>query len=142
MAKKKIDKIVKNKVPVYDDSSIDVKEKDVDKIKERYGMYIGYSGAKATLHLIKEVLQNSIDEVEPGFGTKIIVTIKKIKSGLQIRVVDDGRGIPQGKMLELCTVLQASGKFAKGGAYKYAAGMNGNRFAVLKTLLCGDNLRA
>lgn len=119
--------MAKKKAAVYDESSIQVIKDDIKRLQERYNMYIGYSQLKAFLHLLKEILQNSLDEcmVEESTGDHVLIRYDektKIAS-----VIDNGRGIPHGAIINAFTYIQSSGKFNKGegSAYKYAAGENG-----------------
>ena len=116
--------MAKNK-NTYNAEDIEVVELDVDKIKKRPDMYIGYSNTMGFKHLIKEVVQNSIDEYGGGYCTSInILYDEKSKT---ISIQDDGRGIPHGKLIACATILQSSGKFSKGKdrSYRFAAGKNG-----------------
>lgn len=123
----------------YDESSIVVIEDDIEKIKQSPSMYIGYRKWEAVLHLIKEVIQNSIDEGAVPESSCDTITVEINEQNKQITVKDNGRGIPLGMLEKVCTVIQSSGKFNKGGknAYSKAAGMNGvgltccNALAVL-----------
>ena len=111
----------------YTESDIVVIELDVDKIKMAHGMYIGYSNAKAFMHLIKEVVQNSIDEYTADDSPCTYVMIAYDPKTLRVTVIDNGRGIPSGAIVSCATITQASGKFKKGAksSYKFAAGQHG-----------------
>lgn len=127
----------------YDESNIKVITIDVERIKKRPHMYIGYSGDDAAKHLFKEVLQNSLDEI-----TKLLETSNTSDSILnEVRceydepnkvftVIDNGRGIPHGSIIDVCTALQSSGKFEKGRdeAYDFASGLNGVGLTAVNAL--------
>jgi DNA gyrase subunit B len=114
---------------VYDASAIDVIE-GLDHIRRRPTMYI-HDTRKAGAHqLIKEVLDNSMDEHLAGHATEICVRINTDEGWVEIE--DNGRGIPveehpQTKISTLTTVMtvpNAGGKFGK-QAYIFSAGLNG-----------------
>ena len=91
-----------NLVADYNDDSI-VHLEDMEHIRLRPGMYIGKLGDGSSHDdgiyvLIKEVIDNSIDEFTSGFGKKIEVKINFAERKVSIR--DYGRGIPLGKLVE------------------------------------------
>lgn len=114
-------------VASYDDDSIRVITDDIDRLREKFEMYIGYTGTMAFLHLIKEVLQNSIDEAVSDISPCDEIFIYYYVKKKEIRIVDNGRGIPLSKIVAVCSYIQSSGKFNKGdnNAYKFSAGLNG-----------------
>ena len=63
-------------------------------IRKRPGMYIGSTGASGMLHLLYEVIDNSVDESAAGFCTSIVVHLSQDEGGDIAEVSDDGRGIP------------------------------------------------
>ena len=107
-------------------------EKDImsldwrEHIRLRPGMYIGKLGdgtmADDGLYvLLKEVIDNSIDEFVMGVGKKILVNISE--DGL-CEVRDFGRGIPLGKLYECAAKINTGGKY-DGEAFKKSVGLNG-----------------
>ncbi|MCL1851038.1 MAG: type IIA DNA topoisomerase subunit B [Bacteroidetes bacterium] len=95
-------------------------------IRERPGMYIGKLGDGSSHDdgiyvLLKEVLDNSIDEFMRGYGKNIEVSIKEEK----VTVRDYGRGIPLKKMVDCVSKINTGGKFDDSSAYDTAIGMNG-----------------
>ncbi len=94
-------------------------------IRHRPGMYIGKTGDGSHADdgiyvLLKETLDNSIDEFRMGNGTQI--DIKLTDSTISVR--DFGRGIPQGKIIEAVSVPNTSGKFDS-AAFQKSIGLNG-----------------
>mgnify|MGYP002625069870 FL=1 len=95
-------------------------------IRLRPGMYIGRLGDGSLAEdgiyvLLKEVIDNSIDEFKMKAGDRIEVTIE---DNLRVSVRDYGRGIPQGKMIEAVSVLNTGGKYDS-KAFKKSIGLNG-----------------
>jgi topoisomerase-4 subunit B len=94
-------------------------------IRLRPGMYIGKLGDGSTPDdgiyvLLKEVLDNSIDEYVMGFGKEIEV---KIEDG-KVEVRDYGRGIPLGKVIDCVSKINTGGKYDS-KAFKKSVGLNG-----------------
>ena len=94
-------------------------------IRRRAGMYIGKLGDGSSADdgiyvLIKEVIDNSIDEFRMHFGTRVEITIKE----RTVTVRDYGRGIPQGKMIDAVSKLNTGGKYDD-KAFKKSVGLNG-----------------
>ena len=99
---------------------------DMEHIRVRSGMYIGRLGDgeqsdDGIYVLLKEVMDNSIDEFKMGAGKKIEVTID---DSLRVSVRDYGRGIPQGKLIEAVSKLNTGGKYDS-KAFKKSVGLNG-----------------
>ncbi len=99
---------------------------DMEHIRVRSGMYIGRLGDGSQNDdgiyvLLKEVMDNSIDEFKMGAGKRIEVTIE---DSLRVSVRDYGRGIPQGKLVEAVSKLNAGGKYDS-KAFKKSVGLNG-----------------
>lgn len=86
---------------------------DMEHIRVRSGMYIGRLGDGSQNDdgiyvLLKEVMDNSIDEFKMGAGKRIEVNIEE---NLRVSVRDYGRGIPQGKLVEAVSKLNTGGKY-------------------------------
>ncbi|MBW9202227.1 type IIA DNA topoisomerase subunit B [Bacteroidales bacterium SW292] len=99
---------------------------DMEHIRVRSGMYIGRLGDGAQSDdgiyvLLKETIDNSIDEFKMGAGKKIEVNIEDNR---RVSVRDYGRGIPQGKLVEAVSKLNTGGKYDS-KAFKKSVGLNG-----------------
>ncbi len=95
-------------------------------IRTRPGMYIGRLGdgthAEDGIYvLLKEIIDNSIDEFKMNAGRRIEINIE---DGLSVSVRDFGRGIPQGKMIEAVSMLNTGGKYDS-KAFQKSVGLNG-----------------
>ena len=110
--------------PVYNEDSI----KSLDwreHIRLRPGMYIGKLGDGSSQDdgiyiLVKEVIDNSIDEFVMGHGKKIEIVVKED----EVSVKDFGRGIPLGKVIDCVSKINTGGKYDS-KAFKKAVGLNG-----------------
>lgn len=94
-------------------------------IRLRPGMYIGKLGDGSHMDdgiyiLIKEVIDNSIDEYVMGFGKKIEISISEGK----VHIRDYGRGIPLGKVIDCVSKINTGGKYDS-KAFKKSVGLNG-----------------
>ena len=99
---------------------------DMQHVRLRPGMYIGRLGdgshAEDGIYvLLKETIDNSIDEFKMNAGKRIEVNIE---NGKAVSVRDFGRGIPQGKLIEAVSVLNTGGKYDS-KAFKKSVGLNG-----------------
>ena len=108
----------------YNDDNI-IHLDDREHIRRRPGMYIGKLGDGSHSDdgiyvLIKETIDNSIDEFRMGEGKVIEVTV----ANGSVRVRDYGRGIPLGKMVEAVSLLNTGGKYDT-KAFKKSVGLNG-----------------
>ena len=109
---------------IYDESSIkslDWKEH----IRMRPGMYIGKIGDGSSFDdgiyiLLKEIIDNSIDEFVMGFGTKIDIKI----SDNEVSIRDYGRGIPLGKLADCVSKINTGGKYDS-DVFQKSVGLNG-----------------
>lgn len=99
---------------------------DMEHIRTRPGMYIGKLGdgthAEDGIYvLLKEVIDNSIDEFKMDAGKRIEITVE---DNLRVSVRDYGRGIPLGKLIEAVSMLNTGGKYDS-KAFKKSVGLNG-----------------
>ena len=99
---------------------------DMEHVRTRPGMYIGRLGDGSLPEdgiyvLLKEVVDNSIDEFKMNAGDRIEVDMD---DNLRVTVRDYGRGIPQGKLVEAVSMLNTGGKYDS-KAFKKSVGLNG-----------------
>src|SRR5512132_3210412 len=116
----------------------------LEAVRRRPGMYIGTTDLRGLHHLVREILDNSIDEAMNGTCDRIDLWINKNND---ITVADNGRGIPigphptqrdaRGKPMDalevVMTILHAGGKFG-GAGYKVSGGLHGVGVSVVNAL--------
>lgn len=110
----------------YDESAIQTID-PLMHIRMRPGMYIGRLGDGSHIDdgiyiLLKEVIDNSIDEFIMHFGDKIQITVDTNSGQLSSR--DYGRGIPLGKVIECVSEINTGGKF-NDDVFQFSVGLNG-----------------
>ncbi len=99
---------------------------DMEHVRTRPGMYIGPLGDGSQAEdgiyvLLKEVIDNSIDEFKMGAGKRIDI---QIDDNLRVSVRDYGRGIPLGSLVDAVSMLNTGGKYDT-KAFKKSVGLNG-----------------
>lgn len=109
---------------VYDESKIKTLS-SLEHIRLRTGMYIGRLGDGSNLDdgiyvLLKEVIDNAVDEYIMGAGSTIRVDIQ----GHRVKVRDLGRGIPLGKVVECVSVINTGAKY-NDDVFQFSVGLNG-----------------
>ncbi len=141
-----IDLVFDNNAPVvqvaYTDDNIRHLS-DMEHIRTRPGMYIGKLGDGSQSDdgiyvLLKEVIDNSIDEFKMGGGKRIEIDIEENRS---VVVRDYGRGIPQGKMIEAVSKLNTGGKYDD-KAFKKSVGLNGVGLKAVNALSTAFEVRS
>lgn len=108
----------------YDESKIKTLS-SLEHIRLRTGMYIGRLGDGSNLDdgvyiLLKEVIDNSVDEYIMGYGSRIDVSIDESR----VSVRDYGRGIPLGKVVECVSVINTGAKY-NDEVFQFSVGLNG-----------------
>ena len=126
MAENEEDIFKETDTPAVDYSEDDIKTLDwKEHIRRRPGMYIGKLGDGSNYDdgiyvLIKEVLDNAIDEYMMGFGKQITVDV--VDGTVTVR--DFGRGVPLGKLVDVSSKMNTGGKYDS-KAFKKSVGLNG-----------------
>ena len=108
----------------YDESKIKTLS-SLEHIRKRTGMYIGRVGDGSHYDdgiyvLVKEVMDNAIDEFIMGFGARVVVAVE----GTQVTVRDYGRGIPLGKVVECVSRINTGAKY-NDDVFQFSVGLNG-----------------
>jgi DNA gyrase subunit B/topoisomerase-4 subunit B len=110
----------------YDDKHIQTLSA-IEHIRKRTGMYIGRTGDGSQYEdgiyiLLKEVLDNAVDEFIMGYGKRVEIGINYTTGEVSVR--DFGRGIPLGKVVDCVSQINTGGKFSD-DVFQFSVGMNG-----------------
>ena len=116
----------KNTAKVYDESKIKTLG-SLEHIRLRSGMYIGRIGDGSNQNdgiyvLLKEIIDNSIDEYIMGYGKKVQINYFEKEKKMSVR--DYGRGIPLGKIIECVSVINTGAKY-NSDVFQFSVGLNG-----------------
>ena len=114
----------KTDLQIYDESKVKTLS-SLEHIRLRTGMYIGRLGDGSTYDdgiyiLLKEVVDNAIDEFIMGHGKKITIAVKDNF----VIVRDYGRGIPLGKVIDCVSVINTGAKY-NDDVFQFSVGLNG-----------------
>lgn len=138
-----MEEILKNDLPEVNYSDDDIKTLDwQEHIRRRPGMYIGKLGDGSSSDdgiyvLLKEVLDNSIDEYMMGFGKIIDISIEEGR----VKVRDHGRGIPLGKVKDVSSKMNTGAKYDS-KAFKKSVGLNGVGIKAVNALSTIFNIKS
>ena len=121
----------------YNAEDITVME-GLEAVRKRPGMYIGTTGPEGVFHLVREIVDNSVDEAMAGFATTVDI---RLHGDGSVTVTDDGRGIPvdthdktgKSALETVMTTLHAGGKFG-GKSYQVSGGLHGVGASVVNAL--------
>ena len=97
----------------YIDDKIDVIKDDIERLRTKPHMYISHVGEEGTLHLLKELVNNAIDESLNPNSPCDKIEIELNDNINQFTITDNGRGIPFDNIEDVCTYLQAGSNLYK-----------------------------
>ncbi len=125
----------------YDESKIKTLS-SLEHIRLRSGMYIGRLGDGGNPDdgiyiLLKEVVDNAIDEYIMGFGSRVDISIE----GRKVQIRDQGRGIPLGKIVECVSVINTGAKY-NDDVFQFSVGLNGVGTKAVNALSSHFTVRA
>jgi topoisomerase-4 subunit B len=116
--------MAENKKHVYDESKIKTLS-SLEHIRLRTGMYIGRIGDGSQYEdgcyiLLKEIIDNAVDEFIMGYGKEVQIAIE----GPKVAIRDFGRGIPLGKVVECVSQINTGAKY-NDEVFQFSVGLNG-----------------
>lgn len=116
----------------------------IEHIRKRTGMYIGRTSDGSQYEdgiyvLLKEVIDNAVDEFIMGYGKKVEITLDYNSGRVAIR--DFGRGIPLGKVVDCVSQINTGGKFSD-DVFQFSVGMNGVGTKAVNALSTSFEVRA
>ncbi|HMP96812.1 MAG TPA: toprim domain-containing protein [Kiritimatiellia bacterium] len=127
--------------PVYDESKIKTLS-SLEHIRLRTGMYIGRTGDGSHYDdgvyiLLKEVIDNAIDEFIMGYGKQVDITVE---DGV-VSVRDYGRGIPHGKLVDCVSTINTGAKY-NDEVFQFSVGLNGVGTKAVNALAASFTVRS
>src|SRR3982075_1766798 len=131
--------MAESKKHVYDESKIRTLS-SLEHIRLRTGMYIGRIGDGSHYDdgcyiLLKEVIDNAIDEYIMGHGREVEIKVE----GTRVTVRDYGRGIPLGKVIECVSQINTGAKY-NDDVFQFSVGLNGVGTKAVNALSAGFNV--
>jgi DNA gyrase/topoisomerase IV subunit B len=130
------DSRLNSQIELYGAHTITTLDEDREQVREKPHMFIPDRKKAGRVHLVKEILDNSIDElmIKNSVGHELDMYFNE-KDEI-VRIEDNGRGMPIEKVYDACEKLYTSGKHAKGGdnPYREAGGMNGVGLKIVNFL--------
>ena len=111
----------------YGDDAIKSITDDRDRVRKRPTLYIPSTNAKGALHIAFEIIDNSVDELMVKDAVGDTITVVYNTKTKEFTITDDGSGIPQNSLIDVCTIINSSGKFDndENSAYQWSGGTNG-----------------
>ena len=122
-----------NNSSVFVDDKFQYIEDDVEKIRTKTGMYIPYKGPEGAKHLVQELVDNVLDEINNPNSPGSICEIYFDELHNYLKVKDDGRGIPFEFVELICTKIQSGSKFSRENGDD-SAGENGVGLTAVNAL--------
>lgn len=121
----------------FQDDKIKTIKNDIERVRARASMYISYLGERGALHLVKEVVNNAVDEASSDKSPCDTIDIIFNEKDNQVTVIDNGRGIPFDKVSEVCTILHSGSNLTKANETEFVsqkAGENGVGLTAVNAL--------
>lgn len=96
----------------------------IDGVRETIGMYLGGTGSTSMRTMFREIFQNSVDEMQKKESPCDQIWVTYDERDLSTNIVDNGRGIPHGKIIDIYTKSHTSSNYTK-KLGEYSSGRNG-----------------